>query len=756
MAGAGLVAVGPAALRAGAGPSSQPVTLTFSLSGLDGGGGVNCLAISSGGRLVAGGDNNGPKVSTDGGSWTPAMGGLERTSLAPPTSVAWDPFGSERVWMIAGSPSAVEPHGLFVSTNGGLDWAGCTASPTVSPGADRPRIVGRCIAIPAPGLLFLGDAAGNVWRWSGYGTSGVDGTITRVARFPSEAVTSLVADPVVQGRLFVATRSRGRQLDGAHAAGGDGATVRTLSGTGAPGRIEELAIVRDPGGGAVLFAACWTQGIRRLEAAGNPAGAWSVVTPSGGSDRWCAIDANGTGGNLRVAAGSAAPARLATGGFDPVTGDSYGSVFLSDDGGAGWTSICSGVPGEGTLSNETGGPGGPPWWGYLAVTAGGWSDNRLGSPTFVPEQLVIDPTGAGRVFAVGTQGVFRFDRSTARWYPAMRGLGVTTNTAVRCDPNRAGRVIVGNVDHLAFVSDDGLATARKNERPSGVPDNAFAIALDTAVTPSRVYLASGGDTNARGEVFDASSPSAPWRSLGRPAGSAQRPLGLAVRRVSGRVIVLAAVEGKGVYRRRFDTAEPPGPVSGWGRVNGVAMTKAQGSDAAPMSWEHASVVYLFDRASGIWRSRNAGDTWQAIWRIRDNANMEGFIAADPDDPTGGTLLVTMGPKGSGPGLWRLRGCHVAGATVENGAISTTPLVREPGVPFAAPGAVVARAGRRLWIVDEGEPALFASIDAGSSWSVTAGPGFDRAIKKVSGMDVAPDGTVYLALKGPGIAVGRPG
>ena len=510
-------------------------------------------------------------------------------------------------------------------------------------------------------------------------------------------------------------------------------------------------------GAAVVYAACWTQGVRRLVGAGDPQSPWTVVTPSGGSDLWCAIDAVREGSATTVLVGNARPAELASGGFDPVTGRSFGSVHLSTDGAATWVPVTSGEPAEGVASTETGDAGGPVWWGYLPAGQGGISTNRLGAATFVPEQVVIDPADPSRCYAVGTQGIFRFERSIATWYPAMTGLGVTTNNSVHCDPNDAGRVVVTNIDHVAFVSSDGFETARKHEHPdTALPNNGFTVAFDTATTPGRAYMAVGNDGNTNGSVVYSPDPAglSPWRSLGRPAGTAQRPLGLAVRRVSGQVVALAAVQSKGVYRRRFDTADPPRALTSWVRVNGVAMTNSQATSFAPMCWEHAAIVYLLDRASGLWRSRDAGVSWQKIWAVKDNADFEGFLAAAPDDASGGTVIVSLGRRSAAPGAWRLQGCHVGGATVENGQVARSRLDKQPGVAFQAPGPVVARGGGRLWVFEDAEPELYTSTNGGATFSPSGDQFLSRAARKVAGMDVAADGSIYLSLKGPGLIVAR--
>ena len=76
------------------------------------------------------------------------------------------------------------------------------------------------------------------------------------------------------------------------------------------------------------------------------------------------------------------------------------------------------------------------------------------------------------------------------------------------------------------------------------------------------------------------------------------------------------------------------------------------------------------------------------------------------------------------------------------------------MPFEASGPVVARAGGRLWIFEDAEPELYTSTDAGATFSPSGDPFLPRAAKKVSGMDVGADGSIYLSLKGPGLIVAR--
>ena len=735
---------------------ADPLPGGFTTTGLGGGGGVNCVAADAMGRLVAGGDISGPKLALDGRAWQAVMGGLPANGPAfSVCALEWDPAVPDRIWM-ATQRGGTTGGGVFVSSDAAGRWALATNAPVVDPGSSRPRLVGQLLAVsPDGGAMYIGGTDGGIWRYDGFAADGTGGHSTQVAAL-GEAVASIALDPTDPTRLFVATRTRCWRVGAVDTAGRLGSDARPFTGAGAPGRTEEIAVV-SPTGIPVLYAACWLDGLRRFDASQALDGTWDTITPAGGSTQWCSIDAAIDAGATVVVAGNAAPASDPSGGFDPITGASFFSVFLTEDGDAPapvWTSVCSGSPGEGVLANEDGGAGGDPWWGYLPTSSGGSSDNRLGNRRFVPEQIRIDASDVGLVHVVGTQGAFRFERATSTWYPSMMALGVTSNNTVHCDPTAAGRVLVTNTDHVCFVSTDAMVTARKNENPdAALPNNGFAAAFDTGASPSSVYLAVGEDGNRKGAVFFKGDPAdfGSWVSLGRPAGTDQRPLGIAVRRLGTQVVVLAAVQGKGLYRRRFDTSSPPHALTTWARVNGTAMTATQKTTAAPMRWRNDAVAYLFDHASGIWRSIDAGVTWQRIWVVKNNVAFQGYLDTNPDDATGGTLYVSMGAGGTQPGLWRLTGCQVKNATVENGGVPRSPLLRPDALPFSSPGPIVTRSGGSLWVIENAQqPDLYRSDDGGTSWVGLGDTLYHNGAKKISDMDVAADGSAFLALKGPGV------
>jgi len=195
-------------LRARATPArADPVAGAFTSTGLGGGGGVNCIAADAAGRLVAGGDNSGPKIALDGRTWQAAMGGLPVNGPASAgCALEWDPVVPDRVWM-ATQRRGTTGGGVFVSSDAAGRWVLATNAPVVDPGSNRPRLVGRLLAMAPDGAaVYVGGADGGVWRYDGYTTDGTGGASTQVAAL-GEPVASIVLDPTDPSRLFVATRT---------------------------------------------------------------------------------------------------------------------------------------------------------------------------------------------------------------------------------------------------------------------------------------------------------------------------------------------------------------------------------------------------------------------------------------------------------------------------------------------------------------------------------------------------------------------
>src|SRR5207237_8713140 len=122
----------------------------------------------------------------------------------------------------------------------------------------------------------------------------------------------------------------------------------------------------------------------------------------------------------------------------------------------------------------------------------------------------------------------------------------------------------------------------------------------------------------------------------------------------------------------------------WVQTAGASgpMRGLQATRSASFAWTPGSPsVYLYDRASGVWRSSDDGLTWTRIWSHTSNVENTGYVAADPRTPS--VLYVS-----SADALYRLDGAD-AGASVEGGTIVAAPQV---DVPRPGPLAVTVVGG----------------------------------------------------------------
>lgn len=693
--------------------------LAFSATGVSGGGFQNVVAVAPGpsDTVLSGGDVSGVNRSTDGGAtYAPSNLGLTGSGLKI-AALAYDPGVPATVY--AGTGEKGTSGGFYRSLDDGVTWELRSDVPRFSGNhtdgvgipENHPRPTGNLIAVdPGSGAIWVATFKDGVMRSTDGGASWTTmGLVDAHLR-------TLALDPTRPGVVYAGTYD-----DGVHQASpATGGAFTRLAG-GAPDHAEEIVVV-----GGVALVAAGGEGVFRSYDGGATWQAANSGLAVNGTTWYTAIAGSVTPqGGLRLYAGDLEPVK-------PAGSSAYASVYRSGDGGDTWTAVTA----DGQAHREVLGTT-EEWW-----VADAYGSSMLDKPSAVVSQIAVDPSD-GSVLVSGHGGLWRSADSGANWYPSVQGMGVTVNSDVVADPRVPGRIYAANTDYRLLASPDYFVHVAKN-RPAGSESMGTDVALDPSTLPSTLYLSVGDrDVNAGGEVYLNPDPTTAsgWTAtgLGAAAGGG-RALGVVVHQVDGGPVVLAAVEDSGIWRRERGT---------WSRVEAGALTGAQPRPPFARFWwpPGSSVVYLYDRASGVWRSNDAGRSWTRIW-VQPSAQSRvrtGFVAGDPRDPA--RLYVSVGDEG----VFRLDGA--SSGTVGSGI---TPL----GLgTFAHPGPITVDAGGTLWateIATEDGPARLAfSTDAGATWTDVADAAYRAAAGVPSAVEIAPDGRLYVSLAFNGVISGRP-
>jgi hypothetical protein len=626
-------------------------------------------------RVIIGGDDNGPKTSLDGGAtWGSGLAGLDDGQIVnnlQTVSVAWslDPANPNRVWMGCKG-------GFFVSADAGFSWQNVSSFPgnfTPNGSTDaRPRIVGQCIVDAGDGNVYMVDNQGRIYRYVGFPANGIgnSSTWTRIASL-GETGTGIAVNPTDSRILYVTTREGGLyQIENAKGGVVDGATVRRFTGTDSPNAAEEVRAVVE--NGAVMLYVASPNHIRSVQQGSPGTGGqitrtFALIDPPAGTN-WCAIDAvRNNGSQTNIVVGCSSP-DVVSSGLSEIYYAVNGSVVSPA-----WQ-LLTGDDGVNDFVNQMGGPGGNPWWGYgirpgAAATEkdpGRWIQNTAGNGSV--ESVAIDPVNKNKIIAVGQSGAWMFDTTAARSYPSMVGLMSSNNLAVRIDPTDDLNIMVSNVDDLNLSTGTGGVGADWRNNRTGTPiltNPSRPTFFGVDVEGGRWWAGFGEDSaNTNGEVYFNDDPRAgnAWTSRGLAAVTGGlRPMGIAVRRISGSDVVLVAVQNGGIYRATFSTATPPVISGSWTQVSSVAfgtMGTRTRTRAFDIYWASDTMAFALDPTSGIWRSLDAGATWTLIWAVVCDNDRQGFICSPSDDPT--TIYASFGSAtatAGTAGVWKLTNAH---------------------------------------------------------------------------------------------------
>lgn len=227
------------------------------------------------------------------------------------------------------------------------------------------------------------------------------------------------------------------------------------------------------------------------------------------------------------------------------------------------------------------------------------------------------------------------------WRECRQGLQNTVVNAVVVHPDDPKRLYLAASDNGLMVSADGGATWKRSM--AGVEEgDARAVALAPG-HPETVYLLMVPWTPGHTEdtaaffLYRSDDGGTTWqrhlfhdrRKTMTVAHASGLPCALAVSRtVPGRVYV--AVSGYGIYA--LDTARPPatgGDVPAQNIAAGLATPYFAGAASLLLAPGEPETLYAATLEGGIWRTRDAGATWESLPATR------GFVfalAQDPGDP----------------------------------------------------------------------------------------------------------------------------
>jgi photosystem II stability/assembly factor-like uncharacterized protein len=454
--------------------------------------------------------NTGVLKTTDGGAnWTNVLPIL-------PWSVAVSPDDPDTLYVGTGS-------GVSKSTDGGATWT------PASTGLPQAAVLTLALDPDAPGTLYAGMLTSGVFKTTNGGTSWAAAS----NGLPGVRIYALALDVTDTGTLYAATHGSGifKTTDG----GASWAAVNT--GVTAPA---VLALALHPTNPETVYAGAQAQGVFRTTNAGE---SWTTVNAGLGAVEVRALAFDPTTPDILYAGGY--------GGGSYFAGQTGYGVFKTDDGGASWSAVNTGLASlsvsalavhpfdPDTLYVGTSGGvfkstnGGAAWSlstaadveclavhpsfpqvVYAGIAGGNLLRTTSGGGSWEPAgvndvtALALHPTDSNTVYAgTSSSGVFKTTDFGTYWTAVNTGLSDLDILSLALDPSAPNTLYAGTNGGGVFKTTDGGASwTAVNTGLSGMV--AYVVAVNP-INPAMVYVA----TEAGG-VFQSTDGGGTWSALG--------------------------------------------------------------------------------------------------------------------------------------------------------------------------------------------------------------------------------------------------
>jgi photosystem II stability/assembly factor-like uncharacterized protein len=458
---------------------------------------------------------------------------------------------------------------------------------------------------------------------------------------------------------------------------------------------------------------------------------WTNVTPAGAAGSCWGIAINPTN-TLQVMV---------------VYGNDFGgggSVHFTPDGGQTWNNVSAGLPGNPmhVVCYDRGrwflGGGilfGGQYLGLYRSTnnGAGWTRIDSGWPQAVANGIAVDPNDPTAILAATPDGVHKTTNGGTTWTISSGATAGYSLNNVRFAPGNSSRVALAATAYGVILSDDAAATTHVSSR--GITSLSLTSIACNPKNTAELAVSFGGAFVNSGGVFASTNSGTTWQAQSVP------PTRFSYVKFDQNGTLYALSTGpttiaqEGVYRRNANgTWTLLGPNQGpnyetellsidFGRAN-TNLFIAGGDD--------------FGGPGTAWRSTNAGGLWtKTLATVGQSATMQRVLIL----PDGADQIVLAAAQtfGSGVnGVWRSVDAGATWNQVTNTGLSsamwgydfaTAP--NDPHTVYVADGAFSAGA-------------IYRSTDAGATWSpyVTG-----YVVRSVAVDPTSPDDVYFWSISG---------